>query len=417
MAADSGLALYRAQMGARKRAAYLAGSEDAPPFAALEIYGRTYSGGLLLRKPQSDDLGAQYVVFNGDQTWAAGTHGTVTNDLPCIAKYSTPLLTLSNRIAVGTKADDWGLSRGYEGFLAIGPVLSDDEKCVVLPNNVCRSPTTGVYYYNGNYSLCCTCCGCDRFNKGGDASTFCPNCTEPSAPLTLDCTVTFPCMGSRTITLDYTTAFGFDGVQPGCNISNVVDARKFEYTGSYSSSGVTPYSCDLSGQYCDPSIIVAPGMVVDYESLTVTIKCIDCGTGELNDCPPDGVIWPPCWPVDRPPGNGFNVPLTPRHTKWVASITWEKLVGCVATNVTYFGPVELLSCNPLSFTLSPTAITCNPSASLPIGQCVIADECADTCAYTDFDDCVGGDLQMDADETAEPAVMGGSPFGGDGGIF
>jgi len=142
----TGVDAYGDQFGMRGRSVYLAGSEDAPAFAAMEIYGRLYNGALLVRKPTRDDLGAQFVVFNGAVPLKAGTFGRAVNQYQMVAKYESGIAS-GNRDAVGTKAGEWGLYRGHEGFLVIGPVLSDpDTLYVVLRNNRCRNSVPGGYY-------------------------------------------------------------------------------------------------------------------------------------------------------------------------------------------------------------------------------------------------------------------------------
>jgi hypothetical protein len=192
----TGVDAYDDQFGMRGRSVYLAGSEDAPAFAAMEIYGRTYNGALLVRKPTRDDLGAQFVVFNGSFPLTAGTFGRAVNQYQMIAKYGSGIAS-GNRDAVGTKAGQWGLYRGHEGFLVIGPVLSDTSLYVVVRNNVCRSQTTpGGYYFN--YPNACTfCCG---WCVDSDNPAFWNNCG--AAPATLQCTVQADCVGGpETITL------------------------------------------------------------------------------------------------------------------------------------------------------------------------------------------------------------------------
>ncbi len=338
-------------------------------------------------------------MFNGDQTWTAGTHGTVTNDLPCVALYDTPDLTLTNRVAVGTSAGNWGLSRGFEGFLAIGPTLADDTLCVVLPNNVCRNPVTGHYYYGdlGECS-CCHCCGCDRFKGfyyvGAPATDRCP----ANIPDQIEVTVSFPCIGTRTLTLDR-DGFDFDF---GCHNSGDA-AVHISYSGSYlnTGSGSHPYTVD----YCDDFPVVANGP--DFEQLTITLSCINCPTGlKINNCTTCvqheidlgsglGSLGIQC-DCGQCPTDATRSPCPPstRASNWRAVVDWAKVPG-VSTpvgEVHYDGLVTLVSCEPLSFTKTATAACRDVATDCP------TPDCNHSCCSTYLSPCNGGTFQFDGDE-------------------
>lgn len=178
------------QMNGRRRPVYLTGSEDCPAYGAMEIYGYTYTGGLMVRKPTADDLPPHLVCFATDVEIRSGSYGVASQNWPVIAKYDNSL-AVSNREAVGTRAGQWKLSKGYEGFLAVGPLV-DTGYISVMPEVVCRTGSRGGYYYNENpcgTRCCCWRCGANRDTNPYDVSGF-------TGPTTIRATVTTPCIGT-----------------------------------------------------------------------------------------------------------------------------------------------------------------------------------------------------------------------------
>lgn len=242
---------------------------------------------------------------------------------------------------------------------------------------------------------CCHCCGCDRFTSAG----LCCGACHWNPPTQIEVTVSHPCMGTRTITLDIDfsgwPAYDLAGGNGGCQ-NVTIDAGslpKFNYYGSYSSTGDIN-SCG-GFTYCDGSI-TAPGFVQEIETLEITLQCINCSVGDINDCLE--------YDFDDPPGalDDLCTPVEPTtNSVWLADVVWEKIVGCTGTNVHWSGPVELLQCDPISFTATSPAVACyNELGVPPVDPCDPADRLCDGagCATSRYDDCLGDTLQFDADE-------------------
>jgi len=183
--------LVASQMNARMRTVWLSGDEDCPPYGAMELIGYTFDGGLRVRKPSADDIPPHLVVFASDLGISAGSSGIGSQKWPAVAYYDDAF-SISNREALGTKAGDWRLSKGMEGFLALGNLGGTAKYVVVMPEVVCRNPRRGGYYY-GEFpcgtQCCCWRCGANRDTNPFDVSGF-------NGPTTIRATVTTPCIGS-----------------------------------------------------------------------------------------------------------------------------------------------------------------------------------------------------------------------------
>lgn len=224
-------ALAAGQSGARFRSVYLQGSEDAPPYAALEIIGRAWNGGIIVRKPQSSDMGPHRVLFAGDVGIKASSWGVATNTWPVLALYGSSI-EISNRERLGTVSGQWGLRRGFEGFFAIGQIegqKSGDALISVVPDVLCRDSTTGSYGFYGYpppVGATCFCCSCKRFQAQGY-----PNYTI-NFPTSLIGTLTVGCLGTISVPLTKVAA-DWHGCQVTTGGDSIVVSTAIAYIGQY----------------------------------------------------------------------------------------------------------------------------------------------------------------------------------------
>lgn len=359
-------------LGGRMRAVYLQGSEDAPPYAALEIIGRGYRG-LVVQKPSRNDIPAQNLIFNGDGILPANNWGWGSLNYPVLAYYDNAL-QLTNRERIGTVAGSWRLSKGYEGMVGIGQVESGAEYAVVMPWIYCRGPGSGnPYYYNGGMGpVNCICCGCSRFheNRGGTEGT--------GFPQTLNATLTMPCIGTNTVTLS-------GGGSCAVNPSPI--SAFYYYTGTVGGSLFDPTVANP----CDGGL---PTTGVGWtNTITVALWCIRCSNEPVNHC------------------NGSG--------KWMALVRWRsaKFNGAAYDLQSVYALMQmpLLSCRPLSFSSTATPAKClitnpftgscqgvdfnaGPTNGLQDWIDYICTNNTNVCIGTDYLGCVNGTLQVDIDE-------------------
>lgn len=260
--------LLAGQSGARFRNVYLMGAEDAPAYACLEIIGRAYNGGLVVRKPASSDMGGHRVLFASDQGIRAGGWGDATNTWPVLAVYGSSV-DAANRERIGTMANDWSLRRGHEGFLTVDTIpgmLGDGKLVSVMPDVICRDPSHGGYYYGySNPHTLDGCCQCDRFSTTDDYPT--------NFPATLTATITCSTIGSRTITLnreDFYNSIEVLGCYSDPDITGTIGAKAY-YNGQYM------YNPDPFNPFFEPIADCFTGVITNlhnhYELLNIRLLC------------------------------------------------------------------------------------------------------------------------------------------------
>lgn len=110
---------------ARWTRAKLDAGDDAPPFAAMEIYGREAVSGdgsqdgvtYLVRKPESDGC---TVLLNGPTPLQGGTYGQGTRTDPASAYYYAPDGVPVSGEMWGAAAGEWAVRKGRRGFVILG---------------------------------------------------------------------------------------------------------------------------------------------------------------------------------------------------------------------------------------------------------------------------------------------------------
>lgn len=357
--------LHHNQMQARRRSVYLTGSEDAPPYAALEVYGVQYNGTLKVRKPSRDDIAAQYVIFNHNATLKAETYGIGTKTLPIIAAYDNTI-AIANRENLGTKADSWKLHRGYEGFIAIGQVLQDDTLVTVLPYTRCRTTTPGVYSGSSGSRPRFYCCKCARFTCEGPPGTVFPSAME--------ITITSGVMGTRTICMDVDPFDAVTGPYGCTKVKEFSNSIRAGYAGSYLG---TYYDDTYFLNRCN-SMVVESGIGYFDEFVSAELGCCDTTLEVAAACQFENQ----------------NIDTS----YWIVNVTWQKLIGGVIYLFHISMPVTPVTCSPLSFTTTNTLV-CDAEPPGFVSYCGDTDE---GFASTRNDELVGDSVQIDLDETTGP---------------
>lgn len=326
------------QMQARRRRVYLTGSDDAPPFAAMEAYSVNFDGSLNVRKPSRDDIPCQHILFNGPTTLRPG-QGYGTKILPTVAYYNDAI-AVSNRENVGTKKNDWRLHRGYEGFVAIGGVQGQSTLITVLPFTRCRQRGAGGYYsQGGSGSIAAHCCGCERFA----CPDLDPNTTYPTS---LTFTATAACMGSRAVTISratFGTSFPYTGGK-GCNdTASAGDINRVIYVGSYDSGATGLAFATL----CDGTPFLYINTPTEY--MTVEVAC--CSGNTIGSWCPGGIANP-----------------EPSDSWWKLKFYWQKIVGGNLYEADGYVDLTIVSCSPLSLTITK-APACEAALPIHPGPC------------------------------------------------
>lgn len=347
--------------------------EVIPPYAAMEPFSlsREDNGvSFVVMKPYKNDSAS--ALLNGGMAIPIGGYGFGTYGWPTIAKYSGAVA--ANQDSIGTSAGLWELCPGYEGFIVWGQ--RDDDTYVVQRDVTCRSAVAGGYYYPGG--MACHCCGCSRF--------ICDDPTCATAPTSLTVTVSFPCLGTRTLTINQFCPANNDGTN-GCRAMSEPGTERFHYRyeGSYGSFiGIGDTTVIINNRCYGPPYNL---IVQNYEYLGVNLMCVDCGDveGDMNGCAAGGI--------------GTH------RSKWHAWVIWAKQVGSSEYQMNYYGPVTLLNCSPLSFTKTAYGAICDEDgsghflcASTGSGLPPERTRCDDGCFTTPFTACLGGDMQLDIDE-------------------
>lgn len=137
----------RTQFGRIRWQPFLNDSGEAiPPWSLLEP---TDFNGIYhtVQKPTVDD--SAWVFLNGSREIPIGGYGSGTWDLPNLAKYEEGDGTPAWGESWGSRAGFWGLSRGYEGFLMMGP--GADGRVMVERDTNCVSGAAGNPYYGYFY--------------------------------------------------------------------------------------------------------------------------------------------------------------------------------------------------------------------------------------------------------------------------
>ena len=128
--------------------------EVVPPYAAVKLK-KSRAGEATAHqgyKPDKDD--DPFVVFNGPFAVQPEESGFSTADYPLWAALADGDGTPDNGESLGTRAGNWELHRGYEGFLVWGG--ADNGRVFVQIDVTCRETGgAGGYYYDVFENPCC----------------------------------------------------------------------------------------------------------------------------------------------------------------------------------------------------------------------------------------------------------------------
>lgn len=344
--------------------------EVIPAWSALEPYGVNGDGVILVRKPTVDD--SPTAMLSSGSVIGIGDYGVGTNHMATWAYFHAADGTPAVGESLGTRSGQWKLYRGYEGFLVWGgsnSYTAGGNIIMVQRDVTCRNLSSGTYGYlygSGGNGFCCR---CRRFLCGVPA----PN-DFYGFPATLSATITVSCIGTRTITLTRS-----DGSAHGCNAPALTGGYfRAQYTGSYLDStlgGGTYNECDSanSGAVAD----------VEIERLAVYLWCCS----DFNPVPSNDPVGTPTNPLGvECNGNGI----------WFGGFEWYKIVSGTTRLVRSRTRVVLGSCSPLMMSSGLMTVTCNKTIDASyFTPCVAVDNRE---AFTDCDECVGSDSQMDFNE-------------------
>jgi len=248
-------------------------------------------------------------------------------------------------------------------------------------------------------AICKPCCGSGQGSgsgsgsgSGGGASGYCCKCARfacadvDNFPDALDFTLVVPCIGTKAVTMNKITNYiGVDLVS-GCRPQRIGQRSNGPGDRWENANVIYEYSVNTlfdSEEYtasytdCNNGLPVGLLTFIEGEYLVAEIMCLKCG---LSQCDDPGI----------PPEEDGSI--------WVFSFQWWKLdnVGGTVRLVQGHLPLTVSSCSPLSLT-GEAIITCRAYLSDPLwANCVngLDDE-----VDSGMSECVGGTIQVDADES------------------
>lgn len=340
--------------------------EEIPARAAMEPVSRSADGYINVTKPNINDSGS--ALINGDHAIPVNAHGFGSYNWPIRAKYNTSETPAVNGQSIGTRAGYWELYPGYEGFLVWG--MRDSGTYVVQRNVTCRTLTSGAYGYlygSGGNGFCCK---CRRFLCGVPL----PGDQFMGFPASITGTITATCIGTRSITMTRS-----DGVAHGCNAPALTGGYfRAQYVGSFNDPTLVSGVFNICDSLLHPAFTDA-----ETENLSMYLWCCsDFNPVSSNDqtVTPSNPLGLEC------NGNGI----------WYGCVQWTKVVSGTARFIRARSRVVIGSCSPLVMSSGLMTATCDKT--------VLADFC-EPCthvdnrdAWTDCDECVGSDVQMDFNE-------------------